>query len=388
MKMPDEIEALRERVQRVLDPIDCAIKKGTNAEKDFLFTAVEAVNSTKLPEYYLIFFLFSNLLGYKNLGQFEKVSWSFPIDYNGIAYLVEYRKFGVGIFASKQMKDDPSCKEIAKRIHKAVKTARPYFEWLASEAAKKSELNVLNHSLVLFERFDYLLQEYKKKNTEAEARKNEAIRTQYSPTAWGISYPYPRLRKEAEWLALSAIDAFYSFTEHVFLHAAILNGHLLTGENVADFADNDWGAKFKLCLDIRIKEIKSSYDELILIKQQIRNFMAHGAFGRNGETFEIHSKTGAVPLLMPHQKGSSRFSIQHETSFQENEAISAIERFNIYYWDCKHLPEIIHIKSGLPTVLTYAADSTYATAMQSSRDMELFVDRRLAAQDRAWNMDW
>ena len=49
--------------------------------------------------------------------------------------------------------------------------------------------------------------------------------------------------------------------------------------------------------------------------------MAHGAFGKNGEAFQIHSKVGAVPLLMTNQKSGSRFSIQPDTEFEEKEAI-------------------------------------------------------------------
>jgi hypothetical protein len=37
------------------------------------------------------------LLGFHDLGRFEKLAWSVPIDFEGIAYLIEYRKFGVGV---------------------------------------------------------------------------------------------------------------------------------------------------------------------------------------------------------------------------------------------------------------------------------------------------
>ena len=62
-------------------------------------------------------------------------------------------------------------------------------------------------------------------------------------------------------------------------------------------------SKFKACLDIHDHSIKVHYDRLVEIKRQIRNYMAHGAFGKNGEAFQFHSGAGAVPLLLPHQKG-------------------------------------------------------------------------------------
>lgn len=72
--------------------------------------------------------------------------------------------------------------------------------------------------------------------------------------------PALALRKRAEWLALSAIDSFFSWTEHVFIHCAILNGKAITGEDVADLADNEWANKFKAAININERESKEFYD--------------------------------------------------------------------------------------------------------------------------------
>jgi len=386
MNLPEEIDSLRDRVQKVLNPIASAVDKGTKAEKNFLFTADLTDAGRSLPPYYLVYFLFVDLLGYKNLGQFEKISWSVPIDYNGTPYLLEHRKFGMGLLASDKENQESECQEIVRKIKKAVKVAQPYFEWVANEASKKSALNVLNHSFRLHDRYEFLLNEAKKKAEEAVTRKDERIRMQHSESSWSVHIPYHKLTREAEWLALSAIDSFYSFTEHVFIHAGILKGNLITGEDVANLADKDWASKFKACLDIHDNSIKPHYDKLVEIKRQIRNYMAHGAFGKNGEAFQMHSGAGAVPLLMPHQKRSSRFSMQNGTKFQEEYALKAIEEFMQFYWESNNFPEVIYIKSTLPSILTYASDSTYSNAMVSTEDMENFVDYLTGAHDRAANM--
>jgi len=330
----------------------------------------------------------TDLLGYKNLGQFEKISWSVPIDYNGTAYLLEHRKSGMGLFASNKKCQELDCREIVKKITKAVKAARPYFEWVANEAAKRSDLNVLNHSLRLHDRYSYFFDEYKKKIQEANARKDERIRTQHSSNSWSVQMPYFGLKRESEWLAISVIDAFFSFTEHVLIHAAILRGKVLTGEEVANLADNEWALKFKACFDIQDQEIKSHYDKLLSIRRQIRNYIAHGAFGKNGEAFQIHSGAGAVPLLIPHQKGSSRFSMQGGIEFNEEEAIKVVKGFMEFYWDSNMFPEVIYIQSSMPTILHYASDSTYARAMSSIEDMERFVEYLTRLQEQSANMDW
>lgn len=327
MNIPDDIDILKERAQQILDHISCAVKKGTKADRGFLFNAVRTDAGKELPHYYLIYFLFIDLLNFKNLGQFEKAAWSIPIDYNGTAYLLEHRKLGMGLFAVDKANQEKECQEIVRKIQNAVKTAKPYFDWIASEAAKKSDLNVLNLSLRLYSRYLFLLEEYEKKTRENALHKSATKQIRDIENYLNIYSESQKLKKETEWLALSVIDAFYSFTEHVFIHAAIIKGSLLTGEDVERLAQAEWVTKFKACLDVQDKLVRPHYDKLALIKKQIRNYMAHGAFGKKGEAFQIHSEIGAVPLLMTNQNGSSRFSIQPNTEFVEKEAIKAIDSF-------------------------------------------------------------
>ncbi|WP_298973013.1 hypothetical protein [uncultured Psychrobacter sp.] len=388
MTLPNDIDILKNKIQKILNPIDCAVEKGTKADKDFLFKAVRADVGDDLPPYYLIYFLFVDLLGFKNLGRFEKVAWSIPIDYNGVAYVLEHRKLGMGLFVADKESQKKECQEIVRKINNAVKVAKPYFDWVANEAAKDSQLNVLNHSLKLYDRYTFLIEEYKRKEQESISHNNTVQESWNFENYFSVYSDSQKLKKEKQWLALSAIDAFYSFTEHIFIHAAILKGSLLTGEDVERLAQDDWANKFKACLDVQNKLIRPHYDKLGLIKKQVRNYMAHGAFGKNGEAFQIHSKVGAVPLLMTNQKSGSRFSIQPDTEFEEKEAIKAIENFIHFYWNSDDFLEIIYIKSTLPSILTFANDSTYEDALKSLNNMEDLIDDLNTISDNSANMDW
>lgn len=383
---PDDLDVLKSKVLKAIAPI-AEINDKTAAEDKFLFNAQRTNAGRSLPEYYLCYFLLVDLLGFKNLGQFEKISWSVPIDYEGVAFLIEHRKMGLGVFAHDAKYHEEDAGEIVKRIHKAVKIARPYFEWKASEAAKQSQLNVKNHHRRLFEKLEYFLELYKKTSREADERSDERIVEKHG-NGTIISYPAFNLRRNAEWLALSALDSFFSWTEHVFIHLAILNGKVVTGEDVADLADNDWGVKFKEAVDIDSEGTKSFYDQLIVVKRQLRNYMTHGAFGKKGEAFSFHSGAGAVPLLLPHQKGSGRFSFYGDLGFNEQEVIELIERFISHLWSDKREPAKRYIESGLPLILTMAKDGAYSSAMRSVEEMEQFVEHLSDEFDRAANMDW
>ena len=71
-------------------------------------------------------------------------------------------------------------------------------------------------------------------------------------------------------MALSAVDAFFSWTEHIFIHMAILSGKVITGEDVANLADNEWPIKFKYAIDIDSEGTRPYYDQLVTVKRQLR----------------------------------------------------------------------------------------------------------------------
>ena len=100
-----------------------------------------------------------------------------------------------------------------------------------------------------------------------------------TPSGSGTSYHFPAgpLLREAKWLALSTIESFFSWTEHVLTLIPILTSGIKTGDEVANLAAAEWEQKFKASLDITDKTTKQFYDELALIRRQLRNVVAHGA---------------------------------------------------------------------------------------------------------------
>lgn len=366
--------------------------ESTQAEKDFLFSAKRTQAGRSLPPYYVVYFLFVDLLGFKNLGQFEKVSWSVPIDYRGRAFFIEHRKFGLGIFARDSAEDVTAASEISILIHKGVKTARPYFDYIAQQAVSNSKVNVLNNSSDLYDRFAFLSESVKNKLREAEQRKDEkdVDLNEYDGWSWrSVALPSARLRFEARWLALSAIEAFFSWTEHVFIHLALLQGKLTNAEEVASLAGSEWSSKYKTALPIDDLQSKRWFDELIQIKNEVRNYIVHGAFGKQGEAFTFHSGAGAVSVLLPHNKQSKKYSLGAGLKLKAEEALLVIEDFVKYLWSGPRAPAKIYIqRSELPIIMTMIADGSYATAMASVESMEGFVDHLSGEFDRAANMDW
>jgi len=345
-----------------------------------------------LPPYYLVYFLLVKLLKYKDLGRLEKVAFSIPVQIDGVVLMIEYRKFGLGIFI-KDAADEAAAEEAAKRIHAGVKAAQPYFEALADAAAKGSALNVENNARELFERFAYFADRYAEKSAEAQARTKERVETEM-PKSEGVScavmvtLPSYQLRREARWYATAAIEAFYSWTEHVFILAAILQGRIATGEDVANAAGAEWKEKFKLALKITDPDTKQFYDRLTMLRNQVRNFVAHGAFGKNGQALSFHSVVGAVPLLMPHRQSREHFRFGNGVDFLPPEAMKLIHDFIAHMWSRNLSPAKIYIEAGLPLILSHVCDGAYAKAMTSEEEMTDFTNYLSRRFDDAANMDW
>ncbi len=382
-----EIEEIRNRVANAIAPV-----KEPEGGRRYAYGSARTKGGRGLPPYYLVDSLLVDLLKFGHGGRGEKVAWTIPVDYQGSAALIEHRKMGLGIFSAATAEDEIVAEGIVKAIHRGIKAAAPFFDHLAAEAVERSRLNVRNNSGWLFGRYEYLRDQFREKTAEAEARKREVEKTEEvlgnGTKVMSYSYPAFGLRREAGWIGIAAIDAFFSWTEHVLIHIAILNGKIKTGEEVADLAGADWTDKIKAAVDLDDAAMKTLYDELLVVRRQVRNYMAHGAFGKNGEAFEFHSGAGAVPVNLTDPEGRDRFSMWESLSFDELGAIETAEAFVEKLWDGDLAPAKLYLQEAdLPIILTYASDGTYQGAMTSLEAMESLVEGMTHEIDRAANMD-
>ena len=199
----------------------------------------------------------------------------------------------------------------------------------------------------LFERYGYFRDSYKSMAAEVKARRTERIVTE-KKTSYGsattIQYLAFESARKANWLALAAVDAFFAWTEHIFIHVAILKGNITTGEEVAQLASAEWSLKFKHALDISDLTTKAHFDKLLVIRRQLRNFMARGAFGKEGEAFSFHSSAGAVPVAFDNTARKQAFSLMPELGFDDGQAVEIIEQFIDHMWSGPEAPAKIYIQ--------------------------------------------
>lgn len=340
-----------------------------------------------LPEYYLVYFLLVDLLGFENLGRHERLAWSIPVDLDGELLFIEYRKMGLGVFTSHNTHSEDAAKEVVRLVKRGIKVAQPYFDWRAHDAVMKSQVNVRNRSSQLHDRFQFLLDLYEAKRAESE------VASKVSSS--GFTFPDYRVRREVDWLALSVIESFFSWTEHVLIHLAILQGKCTTGDGIGSLANGEWGSKFKAALDISDPTLKRYYDKLMSVRNQVRNFVAHGAFGKDGEAFRFHSGAGAVPVLLPHHLGDHSYRFPDSLSLSrrsddpsDHAAIALIQDFISYIRSGPLAPAWIYLDSGEDLILTMAQSGEYELAMASEEAMTEFTEGLTYFNDMHANMDW
>lgn len=333
-----------------------------------------------LPPYYLVYFLLVDLLGYRNLGKFEKVAWSIPVSLGGQTFLIEHRKFGLGIFGAKTAENEKAAASISNLIHAGVKVAQPYFDHLAASAASGSNLNVVNRSRQLYDRYAFLTAQYERVRAEyEELRSAEKIRSVNAVLD---------LSRQSTWYAVSSVDSFFSWTEHVLIHLGIIQGKLQTGKEVADLTEARWEEKFRVAIGLASTDNKRIYDKLLALRRQLRNFVAHGAFGKDGQAFSFHSKVGAVPLLLPHKQTQLPFRFGNGVDFVDHDAIALTKEFVEFLWSAPRSPAEIYLqKTDLPLILTLASDGTYARAMASIEAMTELVQHYSELFERYASMD-
>lgn len=383
-----DIEEIRRRTQKAIEPLKQAEPNAATYQQ--LFMSAKRMDAGRaLPPYYLIYFLLVDFLGFRNNGQEEKTAWSVTVEFEGTPFLIDHRKFGLGIFGMDSPETEATAERVATCLHRAVKAAQPYFDWRAEVAASQSHLNVVNRSGYLLDHVHFHLGLYDARVAEAEVRKDEVIKTQVDPNAWTTHRPSYDLLREARHYAIAAIEGFFSWTEHVFIHIAILRGVLSTGKEVGDLARAEWAVKYKAALDVTDAADKRFYDELVALRRQFRNFVAHGSFGKDGEALQFHSGAGAVPMLLPHKRSKTVYRFGSGIDFRPEPSIALIKSFTEHLWTGTRSPAKTYVQDYQhPAILTYVADGTYASAMRSDADMEEFASFLAHRMDAAANMDF
>lgn len=389
--VPRDFEKVRVAARLALGEIVPAEIPLSKPDLKGLMFSCETEGGRELPPYYLVYFLLVELLGFPNLGERKNAAWVIPVRFRGRLYGIECRDSGPGIFASSPDPDagmdTPPDEEvqrdslkIAALIGQTLSAADPWLIWRAGEAASGSDLNVANNSDWLFARYEFFRDRFRALREEAEERKGERVITKGAvkdgTPYTSVMVPSLKIEREAEWVAQAAMEAFFSWTDHVFIHLSVLQGRLRSGHDVARLAEADWKAKMETALDMSDPETEKYRVLLSSLHAQVRRVAARGGFGREGEALWFHSGAGPAPLHLTGDQ-SHPLSLAGDAALDPEEAILAIEDFIEHLWSGPREAMQKYVLSGLPAFLLLAADGTYEKAIRSEDHMARLVGHLL-----------
>lgn len=392
-----DLGAVRERVLRAIAPIEPA-GPATVRPQDYEGCVRTGPQGSQLPHPSLIYLTLVDLLGFQNWGQEEKVAWSIPIDYSDHGFVLEHRKLGMALLSSDSQAREQDTHELVQRLEKGVRAARPYFDYRAQLAISKSEINVINQSKELWARYEYLRALHQEKLQEAVSLKEQYETTEVNEggligtVTVGLWYEPER---QVRWIAYAAIEAFFRWAEHVLVLVAILTGRIQTGDEVAKLIKNDWSRKFKKAIDLASAEAKQHYDNLYRVREELRNFLAHGAFGKQGECFRFHSRAGAVPVALKETGTVTLYELMTDTDLKNRQqsassaeqiALDQLDEFCEFLWSEERAPARLYVEDGVDIFLNFS--ESRAKAMHSEEEMTEYLEWLNTEIDRAANMDW
>ena len=158
---------------------------------------------------------------------------------------------------------------------------------------------------------------------------------------------------------------------------------------MAKLAGADWSEKFKAALEISEPTTKAFYDDLLNIRRQLRNFVAHGSFGKQREAFTFHSGAGAVPVRLPTTDDRNAYKFGHGADFVDPDAIDRINAFIDHLWSGPLAPARLYLQeSTLPVILSMAVAGDYRRALANDDDMQMLTNYLEEQSDHSANMDF
>jgi len=339
-----------------------------------------------VPEPAVLLYLLRDVLGFANIGRFEKVAWECVFSFRGIRASIADQKLGMRLYLDRAaFADRPAARatgtELVRALERAMKVLeRRFLGAYATVQLKTDQVTVMNQSARLREMYEYF-----KGGAKAAYEGTGRLADTGSGGGWRI------FREETEGFfnTVSMITAYFSWLEHVLLLA--LAFHDAERMPVAEFMRLKWSEKYLALLPVKhhVRGLRV-YRRLRRASEEYRNPYAHGA---------LHLRQGAVAFHLP---GCGAVSMglrqDHLTPsfwllpFDRRAFDDAVRTFaatdRLLREHRSTRAAMKWIDGGLPVAFDDRSRAEYTRAATSGRTLDQFLERSAHEFDQAVNMDW
>jgi hypothetical protein len=319
----------------------------------------------------------------------EKTAWSIALSFKGVLFRLEYAKFGMRI-ATEGDANDPLVDEFLRVLYRAFPKVDQVLQPQVNQLIEDGNITIPNRHHLLRQRYDFFRKCAQEAFGAPKPRLDEILR----PTkgVLGVSKAVDLLKSDREgfFFGTSAIDAYFSWLEHVLvLTLPFVNYSPLT-DDLAKIISGSWIDKLKRVWDVAGNGIeKKLYDDLRDIKERFRNASAHGGFEKNNASLAVHFPIiGAIPAVMSRFTNSIHYRVfpLDEASFADVCLLFDAVDSLLHSGQAKY--GLRYAESGLDVPFDEKSCAKYNDAMQSDEEFEEFLEERTYFVERHINMDW
>jgi hypothetical protein len=372
-------DAARKRLAPVLDKFEPSEASS--------YQARVAVERERVPVPWLPYLALVQIIGCRDLGTAEKTMWQVPFRYDRIEAMLTYEKFGLRLHLDVPHDGDDSQKlaaAIVGKLNAIVKTIeKETLQNLAKQKLDNGEVTLLNQQHRLRRAYEHFRTEAEQLLAASEADDTRELETieKGDFLTRGISKTFERL-EIGGFNAIAAINAYFSWLEHILTLALAFGGVDPSGETLCDHIGNRWGDKFRRIFNTLDADANRLLGRLHQVAEDYRNTFGHGGFDKHGATIGVQIEGIApIPARLTDVRRSPHFELYPfaPLSFREvTAALDEVDRFLDEHPTTKFA--MTFIKSGFDVPFDPDSRREYADAMKT-RDAQPAV--RMAARSDA-----
>lgn len=382
-------------MSEIKDNVQLALKEFSTDENgnDLIFidgSTMVPLDRKVLPVPELIPFILSGVLGFPNLGRGEKIRWQICFKYKNVLCNIAHQKFGVRLYYLKLEKNDLRINpdEIIGKLIKGLRI----IEKSVLQGFSKHQLSQGNVTIPnIYHKLDGMYQYFRENaerefNFKAEQKHNgDALEDIANHMNLVI-----RSTRNGFYNTIAMVDAFFSKTENLFIMVLPFINYNREKDNLLEKIGSRWQDKFKRIFQIETDvAAKRFYDQLVNLKENLRNTFAHGGFEKAGASLFFHlPKVGAIPVILTKIKDSPHFNFFPIEEDKFNNICALLDQFETWLKSGKLAQGIKYIESGLNVPFDEESISKFNEAMESDDEFDKLIEHWSYLNDQDTNMDF
>ncbi|MDO8613726.1 MAG: hypothetical protein Q7R32_13045 [Dehalococcoidia bacterium] len=319
----------------------------------------------------------------------EKTAWAMRLKFKETPIRLEHGKFGMRI-ATVKPPDERLLNEFVKLLEKAFPLTDEILQPHVEQQIRAGNVTVRNRHHLFRHRYEFLREEAKRAFAQPSPDLGDLIRGALSERKAVRSADPFKPEREGFFLGGAAIDAYFSWLEHILLLILPFAKSDLADLDMVEFMRANWREKLKAVWNVSTsRERKNLYDGLLEIKERFRNPITHGGFDASQSSLGIHMPyVGAIPANLSRFTESIHFGIfpLQEASFAD--ACQLFDAVDKELWEGDTSYGMTFADSGLDVSFDAEMRKKYEAAMTSHEDFCDWLEGLGRYLDDLVNMDW